>query len=198
MQAERDSAKPLSPDQALERLLSGNYRYISPKSDGDKTAQRREELALVQNPIAVVIGCSDSRVPPEMVLDQSLGDLFVVRVAGNVVDGAVMGSVEYAVEQLKVPLILVLGHERCAAVQAAIKEHRGRHVNSVLDAIRPAVTKAKKQDGDLLDNAVKANVQQVVAHLKADPELAAAVKAGKLKIAGARYDLDTGVVDVIA
>jgi carbonic anhydrase len=199
------TAPRLSSGQALQRLLDGNKRYVTTNfAHPDQTAERRIEVANAQYPFACILGCSDSRVPAEIVFDQGLGDLFMVRVAGNVASsGEVLGSIEFAVAELQVPLVLVLGHERCGAVTAAVEfVLRGvtpsGHIDSLVQAIRPAVTRVQGSLGDLLDNAVRANVELVVAQLaRSEPILAPAVRAGRVRIAGARYDLETGQVDII-
>jgi carbonic anhydrase len=199
------AAPRLSSGQALQRLLDGNKRYVTTNfAHPDQTAERRIEVANAQYPFACILGCSDSRVPAEIVFDQGLGDLFMVRVAGNVASsGEVLGSIEFAVAELQVPLVLVLGHERCGAVTAAVEAVvRGvtpsGHIDSLVQAIRPAVLRVEGSLGDMLDNAVRANVELVVAQLaRSEPILAPAVRAGRVRIAGARYDLDTGQVDII-
>jgi len=195
----------VGPDEALARLMAGNARYTSQRvRRPNQTGRRRVEVAAGQHPFAIVLGCADSRVPPEIVFDQGLGDLFVVRVAGNIADDAEVASFEYAVEHLGPRLILVLGHEQCGAVAAAVEavEKGGEvpgHLGTLLGPIRPAVERARGRGGDLLDNAVRANVESVVERLKAsEPVLAAAAKAGRLKIVGGRYDLRSGRVDLIA
>jgi carbonic anhydrase len=198
--AAAEEVAPLSPDQALDKLIQGNRRSLFSKmSHPSTTTERRREVAEAQNPYAVILGCADSRVPPEIVFDETLGDLFVIRVAGNVVDDAILASIEYAVEHLKVPLVLVLGHERCGAVQAAVDggEAPG-HIGALIKCIRPAVESTQGLPGDAVDNAVRANVTQVVQQLRgAAPILSEAVHQGKLRIVGARYDLDTGVVEIL-
>ena len=182
----------------LQQLIAGNDRYASghplhPHQDID----RRTEVAAGQHPIAIVVGCSDSRVPPEIVFDQGLGDLFVVRTAGEVVDDQALGSIEYAVEHLHVHLIVVLGHEKCGAVQAAVAggEAPG-HIGSVVQAIEPAVQKARGEPGDLLENAIDENVRLVVRKIEnSGPILSHEVATGRLKVVGARYDLSPGTVD---
>lgn len=195
----------MNGDQALQALLEGHQRYLAEQQTHPRqTARRRGEIAQHQDPFAVILGCADSRVPPEIVFDQGLGDLFVIRLAGHVLNDAVLGSVEYAVEHLGVSLVLVLGHESCGAVTAAIKavEQGGSvtgHIGSLVDAIKPAVERAKTHAGDIIDNAVRANVTMVVEQLKASlPILAPQVQSGKLKIVGMRSDLDDGVMDTIA
>jgi carbonic anhydrase len=189
---------------ALRTLLEGNARYVTAKlTHPDQTAERRAEVAAAQHPFAAIFGCSDSRVPAEIVFDQGLGDLFVVRVAGPVLDFAVLGSLEFAALELKVPLILVLGHERCGAVTATLEAlDKGTtptgHLTHLVDAISPAVKRARGRPGDPLDNAVRANVELVVEKLRTSRQvLAGQVSSGKLRIVGARYDLDSGRVDVI-
>jgi carbonic anhydrase len=191
-------------DEALQKLINGNKLYMAGKSrHPHQTLERRVEVAQGQKPFAVILGCSDSRVPPEILFDQGLGDLFVIRVAGNVVDDAVQGSIEYAVEELGVPLIMVLGHEKCGAVKAAVDvfEKGGKlpgQIETVVDKIKPAVQKVKGQPGNLLDNAIKANVVMVVGQLKAsEPILAKFVKEGRLKVVGANYELDSGIVKIV-
>ena len=189
-----------SSDQALRDLVAGNKRYAAARSIyPHQTAARRTQVARGQHPFAVILGCSDSRVPPEIVFDQGLGDLFVIRVAGNIVDDTVLGSIEYAAEHLGVRLVMVLGHKRCGAVDAAVKRGEAAgHISSLAEAIRPAVEKARGQPGDLLDNAVKANVERVVGQLQlSEPILVKLVKEGRLNIVGAYYDLESGVVDLI-
>jgi carbonic anhydrase len=184
----------------MAQLMSGNKRYAAGKpSHPHQDFQRRAELAKVQHPFAAVLSCADSRVPPEVVFDEGLGDLFTVRVAGNIVDDAVTGSLEYAVEHLGTPVVMVLGHERCGAVQAAIGGGEPKtHIEALTSAINPAVTEAKKQKGDLVSNSVRANVRLMVQQLRTSkPILAEAVAKGKVKIVGAVYDLDSGVVKLI-
>lgn len=197
---------PPIPDStsALRALLEGNARYVEAKlTHPDQTAARRAELVGEQHPFAVIFGCSDSRVPAEIVFDQGLGDLFVVRVAGPVLDDAVLGSLEFAALELRVPLILVLGHERCGAVTAALDVvEKGTtppgHISHLVDAISPAVKRVRGRPGDALDNAVRANIELVVEKLRASRQvLAAQVSSGKLRIVGARYNLNSGRVDVI-
>ncbi|MCL6096996.1 MAG: carbonic anhydrase [Bacteroidetes bacterium] len=181
----------------IKKLVDGNKRYASSKMiHPDQTSARRTELKNEQHPFAVVLSCSDSRVPPEVIFDQGIGDLFVIRVAGNVLDDAAIGSIEYAVEHLNVKLIVVLGHERCGAVSAAVKggEAPG-HLRYLVEAIQPAVEKAKSLSGDIVENAVRINVQNVVAQLKSsEPIIEEFVHEKKVDVVGARYDLDDGLV----
>ncbi|WP_432540677.1 carbonic anhydrase [Kineococcus sp. SYSU DK002] len=197
------------PDQALELLREGNARFVTAHEQHTTgTLQRRVHVAAAQHPFAIVLSCADSRVPPELVFDRGLGDLFVVRTAGQVLAPPVLGSIQYGVEHLHVPLVVVLGHENCGAVGAtldAVQHHSpasGTAVDSLVEAIRPAVERARASTGgtdgtggtDLLARAVRANVAAEVSALAADPLLAAAVDDGHLRIVGATYDLDDGNV----
>ena len=190
-------------DEALQRLLEGNQRYVNNKStDLNESQNRRTELASGQSPFATIFSCVDSRVPPELIFDRGLGDLLVIRTAGQVLDSAVLGSLQYGVAELKIPLLVVLGHEKCGAVKATVEAVENNataeaEINWLVDGIRPAVEAAKGQSGDLLDNAVRANVSLTVEHLKESSILLEAVEKGELQIVGARYDLDTGLVEVI-
>jgi len=186
----------VSADAAVTRLKAGNQRYVAHKLEHpDQTEARLHEVEQAQHPFAVVLGCSDSRVPPEILFDQGLGDLFVVRVAGNVPDDEVIGSIEYAVHHLHTPLVLVLGHEKCGAVTAATGEPEANHTRSFTDWLRPVVAEARKQEGDLVHNAMCLMVSRIVKQLKAsEPVLKGAVLESKVKIVGAHYDLHTGRV----
>lgn len=179
----------------LQTLLDGNRRFAGGAAvHPDQSAARRTAVAPAQAPPAVVVGCADSRVPPEVVFDQGLGDLFVVRSAGNVVDEVALGSVEFAVAVLGARVIVVLGHERCGAVEAALagKPVPG-HIQAVIDAVQPNLSPAARAAG--LDAAIDGNVAAIVAQLRAaDPILAPRVRDGSLRVVGAVYDLDTGAV----
>lgn len=169
-----------------------------------QTVERRKQVADKQNPFAVILGCSDSRVPLEIIFDQGIGDLFVVRLAGNVFDSDMgLGSIEFAVESFHSPLLMVLGHARCGAVQSSI-EALDRNatvpgkIASIVDAIKPVVEQVRGQPGDLVTNAVHANVRHVVEQLRnADPIVKTLHASGKLKIVGACYDLQTGQVEIL-
>ena len=190
----------LTADKALTKLMEGNKRYTSSHSQHPhQGARRRHELGETQYPFACILSCSDSRVPPEIVFDEGLGDLFVVRVAGNIVDNAVTGSIEYAVEHLGVPLVVVLGHEKCGAVQATLGGGEpGTHIQSLVEAILPAVAEARQTSGGLLGNAVGANVRRVVRQLReSGPILVDQVRSHRIKIVGAIYELDSGSVAVL-
>ncbi len=184
-------------EHALRKLINGNERYVTENyADIDIGIERREELAEEgQHPFAVIVSCSDSRVPPEIVFDQGLGDLFVVRTAGEVVDDIALGSVEYAVEHLGVKLIVVLGHEDCGAVKAAVEDsHEPGHIALIVEAIKPAVEKAKRQHGDLLDNSIKENVDLNICRIKASHLIREALLTDCLKIIGAIYAMHDGRV----
>ena len=190
----------ITGDQALAKLAAGNKRFVKTGLlHPNQTAARRKAIAKGQTPFAIVLSCSDSRVPPEIAFDQGLGDLFVYRVAGNTVNNECLGSIEYAIDHFNVPLLMVLGHQRCGAVEAAVKggEAPG-HIGSVLEPLKPAVEKTRGMPGDHVENAVRANVELMVDQLKnSSPIIAEAVRNGKLKIVGARYDLRSGKVEII-
>ncbi len=198
------AATPSVPaDQALQMLIDGNTRFVA----GNLTSlgalgQDRAAVASGQSPFAVVVCCSDSRVPPELVFDQTLGQLFVVRTAGQVIDEAARGSIVYGVDFLQAPLLLVLGHSGCGAVEAAIAALQGDAIPGYAyrfaEAIGPAAQSVLTEPGDLLDNAIRANVAMGVDQLRtAEPDLAAAVRDGQLMVAGGYYDLASGVVDFL-
>ena len=199
--------RSLSGDQALRELLDGNHRFVTGKR---LTPRGRPEdfraLTHGQFPEAVIICCADSRVAPEILFDVGVGDIFVVRAAGNVIEGAgvtVKGSIEYAVAELNVPLILVLGHSECGAVKAAIKHLEDKDalpgaINGLVDLIKPAVARTKGMQGSQLENAVRENVKVGVERLKGlDPILAPRVKDGRVKLLGGVYDLLTGAVTML-
>lgn len=190
----------IHPNQALEILLEGNERFaagraIHPRQD----TARRAELLGGQKPFAVILCCSDSRVAPEIIFDQGLGDLFVIRTAGNVADTVALGSIEYAVEHLGSRLVVVLGHQKCGAVTAAVQSNTAPgHVDSIVKAILPAVAAAQGKAGDLVWNAAKENVKRVVAQISSsEPILSELVRAGTVQVIGAMYYLDSGKVELV-
>ena len=196
------SSSSMTPEDAMKQLLEGNKRHMSYKyANPNRSQQCRLQNAKGQHPNAVILGCSDSRVPPEIIFDQGVGDLFVVRTAGHVVDSTALGSIEYAVEHLGAKLIVVLGHERCGAVDATLKggEAPG-NLKSIVDSIKPAVEKAKlkpnhSHDCDTLCSSVKMNVKQQIENIKKNsPILAEFIQDGVLKVVGAYYDLNSGEV----
>ena len=188
----------VAPAEAISKLKEGNGRYTSGNlQHPGQTSERRAELAKTQHPFATILSCSDSRVPPEIVFDQGLGDLFIVRVAGNVINDEGLGSVEYSVDHLGTRLFLVLGHQSCGAVKAAretiaAKGKAPGHIESLVAAIKPAVEATAKDD---LETTVKANVKNVVQALRAStPILKAKVDSGDVQVIGGYYSLDTGAV----
>lgn len=184
---------------ALRRLMEGNARYQSGALEyREHVADQRSDTAEEQHPYAVILGCSDSRVPPQLIFDQGPGDLFTTRVAGHVATDAVTATIEYAVERLGVPLIVVLGHDRCGAVTAClhggVTPDEGR-LADLIRAIEPAVERARSVEGDPLDNAIRFHVENMVQQLReSEPILGARVRSGELEIVGALYDLKTGAV----
>jgi carbonic anhydrase len=207
---EKEKKKPpklqnvLSPDAALERLLKGNERYVGGVSLRHDFKHEREALAGGQNPYAAVLSCADSRIAPEYAFDTGRGDLFVCRVAGNFATTETIASLEYAVAVLGVPLILVLGHESCGAVDAAIKSLKDDttlpgHIPSLVTGIAPAVKAVSQQGGDTLGKAIRQNVVDNVAKLSsATPILSAAVEQHKLRVVGGIYRLRDGRVDMVS
>jgi carbonic anhydrase len=215
----------IAPADAISKLKEGNSRYTSGNPQHphesreersymattsyenagmtflgmttEQVAKRRAELIKSQHPFAAIVCCSDSRVPPEIVFDQGLGDLFIVRVAGNVINDEGLGSIEYTVDHLGTRLILVLGHQRCGAVEAAretiaAKGKAPGHIQSLVTAIKPAVEATAKED---LDATIKANVKHVVDSLRAStPILKSKVDSGEIQVVGGYYSLDTGAV----
>ena len=194
-----------SPDQALQTLLEGNQRFVvATQRAGGRAIDRRLELTGGQNPFAIILGCADSRVPPEIVFDTGLGDLFVCRVAGNIETPEIIGSIEYGVQVLGAPLVMVLGHSGCGALDAALAvvtrgaEFAG-YLAGLVDKLTPAAASILGQPGNPLDNAIRANVQMTVSHLlRQDPELATRVRAGRVRVVGGVYDLASGQVDLVA
>ena len=197
----------VSADDALQKLMAGNKRYIEGKMAACSAcnAPAREKLATSQHPYAIILSCSDSRVPPELIFDNTLGEIFVIRVAGNIADPVVLGSIEYATEHLGTPLIMVLGHERCGAVTATVnaKGKQEGNIGVIVNAIKPAALKAKgiyhgKSAGELVECATEVNAKAVAAGLtKKSKVLAHQLAEGKIKIVTAKYDLDDGKVTLL-
>lgn len=195
--------------EALERLREGNSRFVSGERTGDTLSDhsRRAELAKKQQPFAIILGCSDSRVPAEIVFDQGLGDLFVIRVAGNIVAPSQIGSVEFAAAHFGTRLVVVLGHAQCGAVLATVEElqrptvNRSRNLRSIVDRIRPSVegllrTELQHDTDALVRHAIRANVGLSVSHLRHGSEiLEQLIQHDGLLVVGAEYSLDTGVVE---
>ena len=190
----------MNGEQALRRLMAGNERFVKAKPrHPHQTAKRRSNLREGQNPFAVILGCSDSRVPPEVIFDLGLGDLFVVRVAGNIEDEIVLGSIEYAASHLHTPLIVVLGHSQCGAITAALSNRNlDGHLPSLAAVIRPALDKIPGQTSDLIDKAAKVNAKIVSERLKNSSYiLSDLLHKSALRIVPAFYDLDSGMVELI-
>jgi carbonic anhydrase len=194
----------MTPAQALQRLIDGNRRYAAddaPETMHAHAVNRRYSIA-DQRPFATVLGCSDSRVPIEIVFNQGLGELFVIRVAGNILNDHVIGSVEYAIEMFGCALVMVLGHSNCgavtAAVEAVVNQHRPpARIATIVDAIRPSV-EIVRNEGDMLEAAIAQNVRNVTATLQqTQPLITAARKAGRLAVVGAEYHLSTGNVSTL-
>ncbi|MET8824484.1 carbonic anhydrase [Streptomyces sp. NPDC004610] len=188
--------RPSTPGQALDALASGNRRWRTFREQHpDESLTVRQELVSGQHPFALVLGCIDSRVPPELVFDQGLGDLMTVRSGGEVLDEAVLGSVAYGVLELGIPLVMVLGHQSCGAVRAAVEvdesgERLPAHIQYLADQIKPAIDRTEEGDARV-DATIDANIRLVTSRLATEPDLAAKVTSGKLAIVGARYELDT-------
>lgn len=199
----------ISALQALKRLQEGNRRFASDVRSRDTLASqaRRTELAAGQEPFAIILGCSDSRVPAEIVFDQGLGDLFVIRVAGNIVAPSQIGSVEFAAERYGTRLVVVLGHSGCGAVQATLEELRrptenqSRNLRSIVDRVRPSVeallaTELKHDPDALVQYAIRANVRISASHLRHGSEvLEQLIQNDGLLVVGAEYSLETGAVE---
>ena len=186
---------------ALEELMDGNKRYKGTNQKyPHQTVARRQAIRNSQKPFAVILSCADSRVPPELIFDQGLGDLFVIRVAGHVIDDAVLASVEFAVTVLDAPLVMVLGHTQCGAVEGTVGggELPGS-LSKLAAAIQPAVASAKEQPGDLVDNAIKTNANMTTVQLLTRSHLLKQAAAEEqVRIVAALYKLDTGAVELMA
>jgi carbonic anhydrase len=194
----------VAPQEALDRLMAGNARYAANVSQNRDYSAGRAERASAQYPFAAIVGCADSRVAPELVFDQGPGQLFVVRVAGNFVNGGGLASLEYGVQYLGVPLIIVLGHSNCGAISSAIKVLQDGaslpgHLPDLIADLKPGVQAAiDRKPKDLLAEAIRSNVQYNVAQLRVDePILADKVAHGEVKIVGGVYDIATGKVGLI-
>jgi carbonic anhydrase len=197
----RDSAD-VQAGEALNRLLDGNRRFVAGDLNqltGPALVQRRYALAKEQKPFAVIVGCSDSRVPPELVFDVTLGEIFVVRTAGEVVETNALGSIEFAIELLGTRLIVVLGHQDCGAVSAAVSRvTQTGEIPNVLKAIQLAVKEAKKQPGDSVESAVRANARNIATRLQSTgPIIPPRVQSGEVKVVAAYYSLDSGQVELL-
>jgi len=199
----------ISAREALERLKEGNRRFVCEKTDSAivSTQSRRFELTAGQEPFAIILGCSDSRVPAEIVFDQGLGELFVIRVAGNIVAPSQVGSVEFAAERFGTKLVVVLGHSKCGAVIATLEElnrsaeNKSKNLRSIVDRIRPAVeelvkTNSNSLSDEILEQAVRTNIRVAANQLRhGSAVLEQLIRTNDLLVVGAEYSLETGVVD---
>jgi carbonic anhydrase len=196
-----NEAAPMSSSDAWEKLMAGNRTFVSAMSRRMQTIEERVALGAGQAPFASVLSCADSRTTPEIVFHQGLGDIFVVRVAGNVATVTERASLEYASAVLKSPLIVVMGHSSCGAVKAAIEATKGQtfpgDIQGLATLIKPAAQATKNQPGDWLVNATKENVRRVVSDLHTSPVIAELVTSKALTIVGAYYTLETGVVTTV-
>ncbi len=190
----------ISADKALELLREGNKRFVSQaRIFPNQSAERRNEVKSAQMPFAVILGCADSRVPPEILFDRGIGDLFIIRVAGNILTTEILGSIEYAVDHFGVPLILVLGHENCGAAAAALRggPPEGR-IRLLTKAFQPCVKAALRCPGDPLENIVRLHVQRVVSRMKrAAPILKERAEKGTVAVRGGIYRLESGLVEML-
>jgi carbonic anhydrase len=189
-------------DEALNRLLDGNGRFVAGNLNqptGPELVQRRQTLAREQKPFAVIVGCSDSRVPPELIFDVTLGEIFVIRTVGEMVDTVALGSIEYAIEHLGTRLIVVIGHQRCGAISAAVsRATQGGDIPMVLNAILPVVEATKDHPGDPIDNAVRAGAREIVRRLQiTGPIIPPRVQSGEVTVVAAYYSLDSGQVELL-
>ena len=202
-----ETVKPKTPEEALQKLIDGNKRFVTCKEDSPRRCgEVRKQVALGQTPFAAILACADSRVAPELIFDQGIGDLFVVRVAGNIVNEqnyGVLGSLEFGTLALGASVLMVLGHSECGAVAGSIEAlKKGTQfpgsIDNIVNTIGPAVEAVKGRSGDLLDNSIVSNVKFGVDKLKgSESVLAQRVREGKLKIVGGNYDLYTGEVKMV-
>lgn len=193
--------------EALERLRQGNRRFVTNERNSDVGHERRAQLTNSQQPFAIILGCADSRVPAEIVFDQGLGDLFVIRVAGNIVAPSLVGSVEFAAARFETRLVVVLGHSQCGVILATLEELRrpseirSRNLRAIVDRVRPAVAALLETDtGDspdaLVERAIRANIRASADHLRHGSEiLEQLIEKEGLRVVGAEYSLETGAVD---
>jgi carbonic anhydrase len=187
--------KKMTPDKALQALVEGNKRFASEQSIyPNQTSEQRRIVAELQKPFAAILGCSDSRVAPELLFDQGLGDVFIVRVAGNVAGDLELDSIDYAVLHLYSSIVVVLGHENCGAVHAVLEKNT-KGIPAVAKLIEPSIRSLRKEKDISLEKAIKENVKAVVKQLQKASTLAPLIKEKKLAVVGAYYDFDTGLVE---
>ena len=190
----------ITPDEALKKLIAGNKRFAERKmSHPNQTKERQVEITQKQSPFAVILSCSDSRIPPEIVFDQGLGDLFVIRVAGNLIDDLITGSIEYAVEHLNVKLVMVMGHSNCGALKAVISGGNvSVNIRHIVNSLLPSVKKARELKGDLHENATRINILRAVEKLMVTPPVLNKLsEKGHIKIVGSYYNLESGLVQIL-
>jgi len=189
----------LTPDQCLQLLIDGNQRFVNARREKpNQTWTRIAEVAPSQAPFAAILGCADSRVPAEIIFDRGFGDIFVDRVAGNVATPEEIGSLEFGTLILGAKVLMVLAHERCGAVKAAIEGGPlPGHIGSLTAAIQPAVESTRNQSGDRLENACKANAILQANRLKASPVISDLINQNRMRVVPAYYDLDTGAVEIL-
>lgn len=199
-----EEMKNVSPEDSLKLLEEGNGRFASDEvATKDLSEAKRADLSTAgQFPFAVIVSCSDSRVPPELIFDQGLGDLFEIRVAGNVIDPVSLGSVEYAAEHLGSQLVVVMGHEKCGAVKATLDggEAPGS-IGSIVEKIKPSVEKVKASgvaEDQVYEKSIDENIKNAIVEIEKSPIIEELVASGKLKVVGAKYDLDTGKVEILS
>jgi carbonic anhydrase len=194
-QPNADDEQHNAPKKALNRLREGNQRFVDDQpTERDTKTKRREAVAAQQFPFATVLCCSDARVSPDIIFDQDIGDLFIVRVAGNIAKELETESIEYSIKVLKSTLILVLGHENCGAVMATLAKQTA-DIPTIAAALEPAIQKSALMKGSHLVNAIQTNVHLIVEQLKHAPDFQDLIKQGKLRVIGGYYNLQTGKVD---
>jgi carbonic anhydrase len=193
--AQDTKPESVNPEAAFQRLKAGNERFVTDAvSQGRPNAARREATAKAQRPIAIVVACADSRTAPELIFDKNIGDIFVIRSAGNIIDEHALGGIEFAVKTFGTRLIVVLGHQNCGAVNAALKgDTAPGHIASILSDLQPAVKEAKSQEGDLLINAIKDNARLVAAKIAKNADLGDL--RSEVRIVSGYYELDTGHIE---
>lgn len=187
----------ITPQVALERLINGNKRYVDNKSQHpNRSEERRKEISSTQSPYAVIVGCSDSRVSPEIIFDEGLGDLFVVRVAGNVIGQIELESIEYSALSLNSVIILVLAHENCGAVNAVL-QNKITNIEKIAKFIKPAIQKEKYKTNNILEQVIKTNALNMKNFLEKTPNIKQLINDKKIEIHAAYYNLKTGLVELI-
>lgn len=187
----------VAPDDAFKQLMDGNNRFVTGKCNhSDRCSERALEATQTHEPYAVIVACSDARVSPELIFDQGIGEVFIVRVAGNVVGPLEINSIDYAVLVLKAPLILVIGHQNCGAVQAVLSKNT-KGIEAIAALIQPAVKASQQLPGNPLENAIKTNATMVADKLRGRPAFAKLIQDNKLAIKEGYYHFDTGAVEIL-